>query len=126
MAEAETLCNRVAIIDYGELLSVGTVEALKQSIHRERVIRVAGIIPKKAATAVEALPGVQHASLTAVDGIGQLTVVTENGHNALPGIITLLMDEGAVIQKLAPEEITLEDVFIAKTGRTLAEDTRAA
>jgi hypothetical protein len=30
-----------------------------------------------------------------------------------------------LIQKLAPEEPTLEDVFIAKTGRTLAEDTRS-
>jgi hypothetical protein len=39
-------------------------------------------------------------------------------------MIETLAKSGALIQKIAPEEITLEDVFIAKTGRTLAEDTR--
>jgi hypothetical protein len=34
------------------------------------------------------------------------------------------MDNGAVLEQIAPTEVTLEDVFIAKTGRTLAEDTR--
>ena len=43
----------------------------------------------------------------------------------LPRLIESLSQSGAVIQRIAPEEITLEDVFIAKTGRTLAEDTRA-
>jgi hypothetical protein len=41
----------------------------------------------------------------------------------LPRLIEALTQAGALIQKIAPEEVTLEDVFIAKTGRTLAEDT---
>jgi hypothetical protein len=35
-----------------------------------------------------------------------------------------LTTHNAIIQKITPEEMTLEDVFIARTGRTLAEDTR--
>jgi hypothetical protein len=38
-------------------------------------------------------------------------------------LIETLSNEGAVIQRIMPEDVTLEDVFIAKTGRTLAEDT---
>jgi ABC-type uncharacterized transport system ATPase subunit len=54
-----------------------------------------------------------------------LTIVSNNGTDTLSKIIETLTHEGATIQKLEPEEITLEDVFIAKTGRTLAEDTRS-
>jgi hypothetical protein len=53
-------------------------------------------------------------------------VVTASGLEILPQLIEALTRSGAVIQKISPEELTLEDVFIAKTGRTLAEDTRIA
>lgn len=123
MAEAETLCDRVAIIDYGNLLAVGTVNELKNSLNRDKVIRVDGVIPKKAMGALRSLPNILQATLAVVDGIGQLTVVSNNSNETLPKIIEILTREGASIQKIAPEEVTLEDVFIAKTGRTLAEDT---
>lgn len=38
--------------------------------------------------------------------------------------VDALKNNGAVLEQIAPTEVTLEDVFIAKTGRTLAEDTR--
>jgi hypothetical protein len=43
----------------------------------------------------------------------------------LPVLIQTLVAHNAVMQRITPEESTLEDVFIARTGRTLAEDTRA-
>lgn len=126
MAEAETLCDRVAIIDYGELLALGSVAELKASLERQQVIRVEGIIPRTGLSAVQALPGVERASLMVQNGIGQLTVVAQDqASSLLPQIITKLSQEKATIQKIAPEEVTLEDIFIAKTGRTLAEDTRS-
>lgn len=125
MAEAETLCDRVAIIDYGNLLALGTVEELKNSLNRNRVIRVDGIISKSAVEAVRSLPDIQRATLAVVEGIGQLTVVSNNGGNIISKVIEALTQKGATILKLSPEEITLEDIFIAKTGRTLAEDTSA-
>ncbi|MCS6911182.1 MAG: ABC transporter ATP-binding protein, partial [Anaerolineales bacterium] len=57
MTEAETLCDRVAIIDRGEVLALGTVPELKASLKREAVIRVEGVISAKASQAVEQLPG---------------------------------------------------------------------
>lgn len=124
MTEAETLCDRVAIIDYGQLLALGTVDQLKASLKRDQIIRFEGVIPSKAFTAVQQLPQVQQATRTSTNGGNLLTVVTGNGHAILPQLIEILTANGTLIQSITPQEITLEDVFIAKTGRTLAEDTR--
>ncbi|MBN2548302.1 MAG: ABC transporter ATP-binding protein [Anaerolineales bacterium] len=124
MSEAETLCDRVAIIDRGLLLALDDVSALKASLGREQVTRIDGVIPTKAVQAVQALPMVQKATLVLQDGSGQLTVLSDNSPGMLSRLIESLTTNGAVIQRIAPEEVTLEDVFIAKTGRTLAEDTR--
>jgi len=124
MAEAETLCDRVAIIDHGQLLAIGSVDELKASLQSEQVTRIEGVIPAKAVSAVQALPGVHQATRAEIDGGNELTVVTDSGFEGLPTLVETLTAAQARIQKIAPQEITLEDVFIAKTGRTLAEDTR--
>jgi ABC-2 type transport system ATP-binding protein len=124
MAEAESLCDRVAIIDRGELLAFGPIDELKASLERDQVTRIEGVIPSRAVAAVKGLPGVQQATRTALNGSELLTVVTNREQMDLPAMIEALSRSGALIQKIAPEEVTLEDVFIAKTGRTLAEDTR--
>jgi len=124
MAEAETLCDRVAIIDHGQLLALGTVSELKASLQRNQVTHIEGVISSRAEEAVRLLPFVLQASRTGHDGATLLTVVSASGRENLPLLIETLTGTGALIQKLAPEEPTLEDVFIAKTGRTLAEDTR--
>jgi ABC-2 type transport system ATP-binding protein len=123
MAEAETLCHRVAIIDHGQVIALGTVPELKASLEKETVIRLEGVIPTEASTAVSRLPGISRTALTAVDGHNQLTVVTPDQGNLLSLLIETLSRHGAILQKITPEEATLEDVFIAHTGRSLAEDT---
>jgi ABC-2 type transport system ATP-binding protein len=124
MAEAETLCERVAIIDHGKLLANGRVAELKASLGQEQVTRIEGVISSKATEAIRSLSMVRQATLNALDGASQLTIVTSNGKDTLPRLIETLSQHGATIQKIIPEDVTLEDVFIAKTGRTLAEDTR--
>ncbi len=124
MSEAETLCDRVAIIDRGLLLAMDNVPALKASLGREQITRIQGVISSKAVQAVQALPLVQKATLAIQDGRSDLTVISEPDPIALSQIIEALTRNAAVIQHITPEEVTLEDVFIAKTGRTLAEDTR--
>jgi ABC-2 type transport system ATP-binding protein len=123
MAEAETLCERVAIIDHGQVIAQGTVPELKQSLGREEVIRLEGVISDRAGHAVRELAGVSKAALASVNGHNQLTVVTHDSQNVLPRLIETLSRHKSVLRKITPEEITLEDVFIAHTGRTLAEDT---
>lgn len=124
MVEAETLCDRVAIIDRGQLLSIGTIAELKASLLRENVIHIEGIITSQAEQAVRILPWVKQTSRQESDNLNILTVVTSEGREVYPQLIETLINSGAQLQKIAPEEPTLEDVFIAKTGRTLAVDTR--
>lgn len=124
MSEAETLCDRVAIIDHGNLLALGTVDELKKSFTSNQVTHIVGVISAASVDAVQMLPGVLHAKRIQVDGGSQLTVVTQEQSELLPQLIETLTKNGAIIQKITPEEITLEDVFVQKTGRSLAEDTR--
>ena len=124
MAEAEMMCDRVAIIDRGQVLALGTLPELKASLGREEVIRFEGVISSQASQAVQNLPGVTRAARAAVDGRTQLTVVVNDPRALLPRLIETLIAHNALVQKIVPEEVTLEDVFIARTGRTLAEDTR--
>lgn len=124
MAEAESLCDRVAIIDRGEVIAMDSVAGLKTSLGREHVLRVEGVISAAAGDAVAQIGGVDKVARAAVNGHTQLTVVTRNGHtNLLPVIIQTLLSKQALVLRIEPEEATLEDVFVAKTGRTLADDT---
>ncbi len=124
MSEAETLCDRVAIIDHGEVIAQGTVGQLKQSLHRDHVTHIEGVIPDEARQAVEALPQVSRVGTSVANGATRLTIVSQDGRSVLPRMIEALTQHGALVQHVAPEEVTLEDVFVAKTGRSLADDTR--
>jgi ABC-2 type transport system ATP-binding protein len=127
MTEAEELCDRVAIIDHGGIIALGTVNELKASIRQDGVICVEGVIPLDAFAAIKNLEHVDEAALTASaeDGRAELRVVTPQPRRLLPELIRALFDNGAVIEDISPAQVTLEDVFVALTGRTLAEDTRA-
>ena len=128
MTEAEELCKRVAIVDRGQVIALGTVDELKASIQQDGVIRVAGVIPATAYTAVKRLEHIGEAALTAnaTGERAELRVVTSQPRRLLPELIRALFDNGAVIEDIAPAQVTLEDVFVALTGRTLAEDTRVS
>ncbi|MCA1553426.1 MAG: ABC transporter ATP-binding protein [Chloroflexi bacterium] len=123
MSEAEELCDRVAIMDRGEIIALGTVNELKSQIAQEGVTTVEGVIPEAAVQASRALAGVREVAVSSENGKTKLVVVGENARVVLPALIKTLFDNGATIEYISPAEVTLEDVFVAKTGRTLAEDT---
>jgi ABC-2 type transport system ATP-binding protein len=126
MAEAEELCDRVAIVDRGEVIALGAVQELKAALQRDGVIRISGVIPEAAFAQVKRLEHIREAALTTTEGQAELRVVTQQPRLLLPELIHALYDNGALIQDIAPAQVTLEDVFVALTGRTLAEDTRVA
>jgi ABC-2 type transport system ATP-binding protein len=123
MAEAEELCDRVAIIDRGTIIALGLVDELKASLEQEGVIRVEGVIPAAAYAAIKGLEHVKEAALAASDGHAELRVVTPHPRRLLPELIRTLYSSGSVIEDISPAQVTLEDVFVTLTGRTLDEDT---
>ncbi len=124
MAEAELLCERVAIIDHGQVLALGPVPELKASLQKEEILEVEGLIPAEAVAACRHVRGVTQTASTVVEGETRLTLVTEDARTTLPHLIRILTSHNTTIYQIKQKETTLEDVFIAHTGRTLAEDTR--
>jgi ABC-2 type transport system ATP-binding protein len=125
MHEAEELCDRVAIIDRGEIIAQGTPAHLKTSVQREGIVSLQGILPGDVLDALRRIEGVRRVTVRAEDaGRTQVAVMCEDSRAILPRIIETVVGNGAVLEDIRPEEVTLEDVFIAKTGRSLSVDTR--
>ncbi len=125
MHEAEELCDRVAIIDHGEIIALGTTRDLKASIATEDVVELEGVFPEETVRRMRAVRGIRNVTVTEMDsGLTKLDVACENSRVMLPRIIEAVTGNGASVQFIKPKEVTLEDVFVAKTGRTLSVDTR--
>jgi len=125
MHEAEELCDRVGIIDQGRVIEVGTVPELKASIPHEDAVNLEGVFPGSVVDELRGIPGIKTVAVTAGGaGRSRLDVLCENSRVMLPKIIEAIAGNGATIEFIKPSEVTLEDVFVFKTGRTLDVDTR--
>jgi ABC-2 type transport system ATP-binding protein len=119
MEEAERLCDRVAIVDHGQVIAEGSPAALIASLGAEHVIEFSlngdGSVDE---AALLGLPGVT--ALKSSEASRRLTVT--RAHEAMPALITLLRERGAALTELTTHRATLEDVFISLTGRHLRDD----
>ncbi len=118
--EAEILCNRVAIVDHGRIVALGTPQELKATVPGSDTIELtlARPAPDPALEALRALPGVR-----GVERVGPaLRVNADDGAALLPRVIDALRDEGLEVSAAGLSRISLEDVFIHFTGRSLREE----
>jgi ABC-2 type transport system ATP-binding protein len=126
MAEADELCDRLAIIDKGRLLALDTPANLKRRLQREAVftLRVAplGRRPLRREDMLEAVPGVRQVTVAEVDGATELKLILEH-EDALAGVLDHVHRRGSGLIALEKREPTLEDVFIDLVGRGLDVDT---
>jgi ABC-2 type transport system ATP-binding protein len=120
MDEAERLCDRVAIIDHGKVIALGSPADLIARLGGEHVVEfaLAGDGPPPAAEAFADLATVQSARAEA-DGYA-LTV--HQPHRAIPALLDRLADEGRPLARLTTRQVSLEDVFVSLTGRHLRDD----
>jgi ABC-2 type transport system ATP-binding protein len=119
MEEAARLCQRVAIVDHGRLIALGTPRELVASLGAEHVIEFAVEegAPAPDSMALRSLPSVE--GMTAEDGRFRLTV--REVHRTVPALLAALAERGAAVSHLTTHHATLEDVFVSKTGRTLRD-----
>ncbi len=123
MEEAERLCGRVAIMDHGHIIALGTPQQLIASVGGEHIVEfaVAGAGSSHArvdAALLAALPGVQSHRVDA--GLHQLSV--GELHTAVPRIFDALAHQGLHLSELRTHSASLEDVFVGLTGRTLRDE----
>jgi len=125
MAEADELCDRLAIIDSGKLLVCDTPANLKKSLQTEAVfnLKVAPLGSKpKNGDLLEAVAGVSRVHVADVNGHTELAL-TLRGEDALPEVLAYLTRRGSSLIALEKREPSLEDVFIKLVGRRLDVDT---
>jgi ABC-2 type transport system ATP-binding protein len=115
LEEADALANRVGIIDHGHIVAEGTPAELKAQIGRPTVeaIPADGATPEAIARILE-----QFGEPTGGSAKG-VSVRLEHGVGDLAGIVRALDAEGIKLENLALHAPSLDDVFLAKTGRSL-------
>ncbi|HEX6589429.1 MAG TPA: ABC transporter ATP-binding protein, partial [Longimicrobiales bacterium] len=118
MEEAARLCDRVAIVDRGRIIAQGTPEALIASLGAEHVVEFSLGGDDEAALALDTLPGVTSVRRE-VDG-WSLTV--REVHRTIPALLAEVGRSGSELARLSTHHATLEDVFVALTGRTLRDE----
>ena len=130
MAEADELCDRVAIVDRGRILALGTPAELKRRVQKESLFRIEVDRLPDGTAALARLPGVLSAALGAAgpgavspDGVVVSLALAEDG--ALAGVVAALAAAGVRLRGLAKSEPTLEDVFVELVGRGLDETDEA-
>ncbi len=118
MDEAERLCDRVAIMDHGKIIALGTPRELVASMGADHVVEFAvdGAAPDLAA--LEQLDGVRSARR---DNHGYQLQVSRL-HLAVPALLAELARREIPLTELRTHSATLEDVFVSLTGRHLRED----
>jgi ABC-2 type transport system ATP-binding protein len=117
MDEAEKLSDRVAIMDRGEILVQGTPAELIGTLGGAHVIEFEPTVPLET-PALEALPGVR----THRTRNGSHVLAVEDLHRTLPALFQLVDGKGGELSALHTHRATLDDVFLARTGRQLRDD----
>ena len=125
MDEAEELCNQVAIMDKGNIIALGNPRQLIKKVKMENTITVVPTkITPKLMEVVKKVSGVKK-SYKAYDEnekIETLKIITERAEDILPDIVSGISSVGIKILSVELSRVTLEDVFILLTGRSLTEE----
>ncbi|MCC6671910.1 MAG: ABC transporter ATP-binding protein [Planctomycetes bacterium] len=119
MEEAEQLCDRVAIIDHGRRIALGTPRDLVASIEGAHVVEVvAAGLDRLGAARLAGLPAVTKVS----GGDGAFALTVSLPHVAMPALLDLLQRERVELTGLKTRHTSLEDVFVNLTGRHLRDE----
>lgn len=120
MDEAERLCDRVAIVDHGRAIALGSPRELIASLGAEHVVEFTSPEAPSGALSVD--------SLQMLDGVhavrevgGRWTLEVSALSRAVPALLAELQARGAPLGELATHSATLEDVFVSLTGRQLRD-----
>jgi ABC-2 type transport system ATP-binding protein len=118
MEEAQDLCDRLAIIDHGRLLAMGTLDELRRMIGERDVVRLTGKFdPETARRALEHADGVEVVSADE----RTLRLAVEGASRKLPAILAGIESAGGELFETSLSQPSLESLFIKLTGRELRE-----
>ncbi|MUT66128.1 ABC transporter ATP-binding protein [Paenibacillus sp. NEAU-GSW1] len=121
MEEIEALCSRIAIVDQGKLIALGTKEQLKmQSEQEESLVFDIDRSGLDAFAEISEHPGVKQAELKEAGRTVEVTV--KDTTHVLQDLLFILQKHGIGLQKLTRIEPNLESLFLQMTGRSLRDE----
>jgi ABC-2 type transport system ATP-binding protein len=120
MDEAERLCDRLAIVDHGQIIAEGSPADLIERLGGHHVVEfsVSGTSGAVALQLWDGLPSVE--SVREDDGLVALNV--KQPHLTIPALLDAIDKQGTQLQHLTTRQASLEDVFVRLTGRHLREE----
>lgn len=120
MEEADALCDRLIIIDHGQLIAVDTPRALKKRLSGSLVNLTVSNLPPQAEEALQAL-GARNIIIEAgSDNEQNVSLQLEQGEEILPDLLNLFSQSGHILA-ISVREPSMNDVFLALTGRALRD-----
>lgn len=130
LEEIDALADRVAIIDQGAVIATGTPSELKDRVGGDRItLRIREFSPleeaEKAKALLQALPFVQEAIVNSAQG-NSLNLVVESQSNPISSIQQALQEADLPTFGIAQSRPSLDDVYLAATGKTLLDAELAA
>ena len=120
MDEAERLCDRVAIVDYGKVIALGSPRELISRLGGEHVIEF-GLSKNERtieAPIFSAIEGVNDV----VEETGRYLLTVSEPHRSIPALLDFLAGEHLELESLTTRHVNLEDVFVNLTGRHLRDE----
>jgi ABC-2 type transport system ATP-binding protein len=120
MDEAERLCDRIAIMDRGKVIALGTPRELIASIGVEHVVEFSAGSASNPLTvsALRQIEGVRDVR----SGNGSVQMLVTELHRAVPALLDELTRQGVPLTELRTHSASLEDVFVILTGRRLRDE----
>jgi len=119
MDEAERLCGRVAVVDHGKVIALGSPNELIATLGGEHVIEFA--VTAGGPLASDELAGLPAVRESRHEAAGFALTVSEP-HVTIPALLRLLQGRGLELARLTTRHASLEDVFVHLTGRHLRDD----
>lgn len=119
LEEADALCDRLMIIDHGEIVATGTPQELKRQVAGEMIL-ISLHDQDAAERALRRLAVEPYVRELTHDG-SQIRLYVQDGGVALPQILRLLDHEDIAVKSMSLSEPTLDDVFLRQTGRSLRD-----
>jgi ABC-2 type transport system ATP-binding protein len=123
MEEADQLCDRIAIVDHGQIVALDTPEGLKRGLDATEVVRLELGAPSSVDDRLvgRLAAGGQVAHRERENGTLHLTVHCSSSRDLVPLVIDAARAEAAEVRNIQVLPVSLEDVFISLTGRALRE-----
>src|SRR5580693_3561418 len=117
--EADALCDRIMIVDQGQVVAEGTPRELKQQVAGDAIVLVLrdSDAAGQAAAALGGQPAVRDLSVAGAT----VRLYATDGAAELPGLLRLLDRAGLAVRSLGLSEPSLDDVFLRQTGRSLPD-----